>query len=86
MGTLLALDRARACGLTRLVGLVAWWNTPARHVMEGKTGRKVVGSIGYWAMGPGRRYFARGGVRLEGEEIVIATAPPADAPRSGAAA
>jgi GNAT superfamily N-acetyltransferase len=86
MGTLLALDRARACGLTRLVGLVAWWNTPARRVMEGKTGRKVVGSIGYWAMGPGRRYFARGGVRLEGEEIVIVTAPPADAPRSGAAA
>ena len=62
----------RARGLTRLVGLVAWWNTPARHVMEGKTGRTVVGSIGYWTVGLGRRYFARGGVRLEGDAIVIA--------------
>ena len=40
VGTFLALERARARGLTRLVGLVAWWNTPARHVMEGKTGRR----------------------------------------------
>ena len=59
-GTFLALERARARGLARLVGLVAWWNTPARRVMEGKTGRTVVGSVGYWTVGLGRRYFARG--------------------------
>ncbi len=85
VGTLLALERARARGLTRLVGLVAWWNAPARHVMEGKTGRPVVGSVGYWTVGVGRRYFARGGVRLEGEAIVVAAVRSVGAPRPGAA-
>jgi len=79
-GTFLALDRARARGLSRLVGLVAWWNTPARHVMVGKTGRTIVGSVGYWAMGLKRRYFARGGVRLEGDEIVVAADSLAERP------
>jgi hypothetical protein len=85
-GTFLALERARACRLTRLVGLVAWWNTPARHVMERKTARTVVGSVGYWTVGPGRWYFARGRVQLERERIVIPAACPVDstdpAPRS----
>jgi hypothetical protein len=84
-GTFLALERARARGLTRLVGLVAWWNGPARHVMEGKTGRTVVGSVGYWTVGAGpRRYFARGGVRLDGDALVAAAAPHAVVPRPGA--
>jgi hypothetical protein len=83
VGTFLALDRARTRDLTRLIGLVAWWNAPARHVMEGKTGRTVVGSIGYWTVGPARRYYARGGVRLEGGEIVVATSLPADVAQSG---
>jgi GNAT superfamily N-acetyltransferase len=84
-GTFLALQRARARRLTRLVGLVAWWNAPARHVMEGKTARTVVGSVGYWTVGPGRRYFVRGGVQLEREGIVIPAACPVGSPTLNAA-
>jgi hypothetical protein len=82
VGTFLALERARARGLTRLVGLVAWWNTPARHVMEGKTGRTVVGLVGFWTVGLGRRYFARGGVRLEDDAIVVAAVRAVGSPRT----
>jgi hypothetical protein len=70
-GTFLALERARTRGLTRLIGLVAWWNDPARRVVEVKTGRRLVGSVGYWRLGPTRRYFARGRVRLEPDGIVV---------------
>jgi GNAT superfamily N-acetyltransferase len=81
-GTLLALERARARHLTRLVGLVAWWNAPARHVMEVKTARAVVGSVGYWTVGVRRRYFARGCVRLERDGVIIPTARPEGSPRA----
>jgi hypothetical protein len=71
-GTFLALERARARALVRLVGLVAWWNGPARRVIEVKTSRSVVGSVGYWDLGAGRRYFVHGDVRLEADGIVVA--------------
>jgi GNAT superfamily N-acetyltransferase len=83
-GTFFALERARARGLTRLVGLVARWNSPGRHVMEAKTGRTAIGSVGYWTLGAGpRRYFARGDVRLDNATLVIAAARPAAVPPAG---
>ena len=86
-GTFLALERASARGSTRLVGLVAWWNAPARRVMEIKTGRMVVGAVGYWRLAGARRYFARGRVRLEPDGIVLSGdgAPGVPAKSSGPA-
>jgi hypothetical protein len=78
-GTFLALERAKARGLTRLVGLVAWWNAPARRVMEVKTARTVVGSVGYWSLGAARRYFASGRVWLESDRIVVSPGCPENA-------
>jgi hypothetical protein len=62
--TALALRRAREHGFVHLLGMVASWNRPARHVMQVKVGRKVIGSVGYWQVGPWRRYFSRGAVRF----------------------
>jgi GNAT superfamily N-acetyltransferase len=62
--TALALQRAREHGRGHLLGIVASWNRPARHVMQVKVGRKVIGAVGYWQTGPWRRYFASGAVRF----------------------
>ena len=80
-GTLLALERARASKLTRLIGLVAPWNRSARHVMEVKTRRTMVGSVGFWNLGA-RRYFSRGQVCLEPKGFTVAA--PARTARPGA--
>jgi hypothetical protein len=90
-GTFFALERAHGRSLARLVGLVAWWNDPARRVMEVKTARTVVGSVGFWHLGVARRYFARGSVRLAPEGIVVGaagrpraeTVPAGELPGSG---
>jgi GNAT superfamily N-acetyltransferase len=58
--TMRALRQARDQGLTRLLGMVSAWNRPAIHVMTTKAGRAVIGTVGYWQLGPWRRYFAGG--------------------------
>jgi GNAT superfamily N-acetyltransferase len=63
--TMLALRQARDQGLTRMLGMVSAWNRPAIHVMTAKAGRAVIGTVGYWQLGPWRRYFARGEVGID---------------------
>jgi hypothetical protein len=63
--TVLAMHRARQQGHSRLIGLIAGWNAPARRVAEVKLERSVVGTVGYWALGPWRLSFVRGNVRLD---------------------
>jgi GNAT superfamily N-acetyltransferase len=74
--TALALQQARKRGFTRLLGMVAPWNRPARHVMHDKTGRTVIGTIGYWQVGPWRRYFARGAVTLAPDGSITVEVSP----------
>ena len=59
-----ACRRARAAGVTRLVWLAAWWNVRSFALAEQLLSR-VEGTVGYWALGPWRRYFSSGHVRLE---------------------
>jgi hypothetical protein len=56
--------------------MVAPWNRPARHVMHDKTGRTVIGTIGYWQVGPWRRYFARGAVTLAPDGSITVEVSP----------
>ena len=56
--------RARAAGVSRLVWLAAWWNTRSLALGE-QLAPRVEGTVGYWALGPCRRYFASGQIRLE---------------------
>lgn len=56
--------RARAAGVSRLVWLAAWWNTRSLALGE-QIASRVEGAVGYWALGPCRRYFASGHIRLE---------------------
>ena len=74
--------RAWARAARRPGGVVEHPRTPRRW--KARPARTVVGSVGYWTVGLGRRYFARGGVRLEGEAIVPAVRS-VGAPRPGAA-
>jgi GNAT superfamily N-acetyltransferase len=59
-----ASRRARAVGVSRLVWLAAWWNTPSL-ALTGQIASHVVGTAGYWVLGPCRRYFTAGQVRIE---------------------
>ncbi len=65
-GHLRALQLARRRGYTRSISLAAWWNTPALDVAERAARRKRAGTIGFWNLGPLRRYDASGAVRLAG--------------------
>jgi hypothetical protein len=47
---------------------VAWWHRPSRRVYSEHLGGIEVGSIGFWNLGAGRRYFATGAVRLVSED------------------
>jgi GNAT superfamily N-acetyltransferase len=69
-----ACRRARASGVTRLVWLAAWWNVRSLALAEQLVSR-VEGTVGYWALGPWRRYFASGRVRLEPDGSVRIEAP-----------
>jgi hypothetical protein len=60
--------RMREQGARREVALVAWWNAPPLHVARGKYDFGVVGTVGYWRLGPWRRHFATGAVRLVGRK------------------
>jgi GNAT superfamily N-acetyltransferase len=63
--TVMAMHRARERGHRRLVGLIAAWNSPARHVAEVTLQRAVVGTAGYWALGRWRRAIVTGSVQLD---------------------
>jgi GNAT superfamily N-acetyltransferase len=67
--------RARRQGIRRHVGLIAEWNRPSLAWAAG-LGWSQLGAIGYrWTL-RGRRYFAEGALRLDGDEVaVLATAP-----------
>ncbi len=56
--------RARAAGVRRWVWLAAWWNRRS-FALADQMAAHVHGAVGYWALGPWRRYFASGGIRLE---------------------
>jgi hypothetical protein len=77
--TVMAMHRARAQGRTRLIGLIASWNRPARRVAETRLQRVVVGSVGCWALGPWRTPTVSGSVRLDDQGRVFVP------PRAGAA-
>jgi hypothetical protein len=81
-GSALAMQRARDQGAARLIGLIAGWNHPARRVAEGKFQRAVVGSAGYWALGPRRYHFVTGEAGVDGEGRVFVR-PPAVLAASG---
>jgi GNAT superfamily N-acetyltransferase len=71
VSTLRAMRQAREEDRTRLLGMVSAWNRPAIHVMTAKTGRAVIGAVGYWQLGPWRRYFARGDVAFDASRALI---------------
>jgi len=58
-----AARRARAAGVTRLVWVAAWWNTRSLALAR-QTASRIEGTVGYWTLGPWRRYFASGGIRI----------------------
>jgi hypothetical protein len=49
-----------------VIVLVASWNAPSLHAARVKIRHTVAGTVGYWRLGPWRRSFATGAVRLEG--------------------
>jgi GNAT superfamily N-acetyltransferase len=72
-GTLLVkarLERARALGIRRLVGLVAEWNQPSLAWAAG-LGWSRVGVVAYHWTVRGRRYVVEGALRLDGDELVV---------------
>ena len=66
------LAQAQRAGLRRSVTFVAWWNRPALRVALEKAGREPIGSVGYWALGPWRCYFATGRVLLRDSGLRVA--------------
>lgn len=64
VGSIMALHKAKKKGCKRSIALVATWNKPSLRTSGEKTGRKVVGKVGYWAMGK-NRYFVTGHVQLD---------------------
>jgi hypothetical protein len=69
--TVAAMHRAREAGHRRLIGLIAAWNTPARRVAERELQRSVIGTVGYWTIGPWRPPLVRGRVRLDDQGRVV---------------
>jgi hypothetical protein len=69
--TNLVLRQARQSGLRRSVTMVAWWNSPALRVAREKTERSVIGTAGWWGLGPLRRHYTSGAVCLASQGLVI---------------
>jgi hypothetical protein len=62
--------RAREGGVGRLVWLAAWWNARSLGLAD-QVASRVVGTVGYWAVGRLRRYGVTGDVRIDGDGAVI---------------
>jgi GNAT superfamily N-acetyltransferase len=69
--TVAAMHRAREAGHRRLIGLIAAWNTPARRVAERELQRSIIGTVGYWTLGPWRPPLVRGRVHLDDQGRVV---------------
>jgi len=68
--SLLSMHEARERGLRRLIGLAAWWNSPALSAMR-KAGRHSVGTVGFRRVLRGRDYFVTGCVRFDENDNVF---------------
>jgi len=77
--------RARANGTLRLAWLVAWWNKRSLGLAR-QFASRVEGTVGYWALGPWRRYFAQGHVRFEPDGSLRIGEGGPGVPRLGAVA
>jgi GNAT superfamily N-acetyltransferase len=64
-----ASRRAIASGISRLVWLAAWWNARSLALAD-QFASRVVGQVGYWALGRHRRYFTEGQVWFDAEGCV----------------
>jgi hypothetical protein len=69
--TVTAMHRARERGRRRLIGLLATWNSPVRHIAEKKLQRSVVGTVGYWTVSGWRAPFVTGRVQLDDRGCVF---------------
>jgi hypothetical protein len=54
---------ARDAGVRRWVWLAAWWNRRSLALAD-QFASRLEGTVGYWKLGPWRRYFASGRIRL----------------------
>jgi len=63
------LHASRERGHRRSIALVASWNEPARRSVL-RTGWRQVGTIGFWRLGPLRRYVVSGAARLGSDRSV----------------
>jgi GNAT superfamily N-acetyltransferase len=63
-------EQALARGCRRSLGIVAVWNAPSLRTND-HTGRVRVGTVGYVAIGPRRRYFATGAVGFDRDGCVV---------------
>jgi len=70
-----ALARAWAMGRRRAMWLVAWWNVPALHIAHHPEYRRCMGTVGYVNLGPFRRHFATGHVRLAPDGVRVDPGP-----------
>jgi GNAT superfamily N-acetyltransferase len=70
-----ALVRARAMGLRRALWLVAWWNAPALRIARHPEHCRCMGTVGYVNLGPFRRHFATGHVRLAPDGVHVEPGP-----------
>jgi GNAT superfamily N-acetyltransferase len=69
-------EQALARGCRRSLGIVAVWNVPSLRTND-HTGRVRVGTVGYVALGPWRRYFATGLAYFDSEgRVAISRARP----------
>ena len=69
--TVAAMHRARERGHRRLIGLIAAWNASARRIAERELQRSVIGTVGYWTIGPWHPPVVRGRVRLDDQGRVF---------------
>jgi len=83
LSTAHAFASASAAGYRRVIGLVSPWNRPAMHVMLDKWRRAPVGTVGYAGVGPSRRPFVRGRVRMDDTGALFVPTDAASNPRVG---
>jgi hypothetical protein len=69
--TVTAMHRAREHGHRRMIGLLATWNSPVRHIAEEKLQRSVVGTVGYWTVCGWRPPLVTGRVQLDASGCVF---------------